>query len=77
MSLDLETKLYYKQYDIDYKVKGNGTAVHEADRLKLNLYFNLARRAEELTTIDFEIERQAQDKHRGRPRKQKEVKLES
>lgn len=58
MNLDLETKLYYKQYDIDYKVRGNGTAVHEADRLKLNLYFNPSRRAEELTAIDFEVERQ-------------------
>lgn len=58
MELDLESKLYYKQYDINYKVMGNGDTVHEADRMKLNLYFSLTRRAEDLSDIDFEIERQ-------------------
>ena len=48
MELDLASKLYYKQYDLEYEVRGNGDTVHKADRLKLNLYFNPVRRAEEL-----------------------------
>lgn len=58
MSLDLESRLYCKQYDLEYEVRGNGDTVHKADRLKLNLYFNPVRRAEELASLDIEIEQQ-------------------
>lgn len=29
--IDLDTKMFHKQYDIDYRVGGNGEAVHKAD----------------------------------------------
>jgi len=58
MALDLASKLYYKQYSLEYEVRGNGDTVHKADRLKLNLYFNPVRRAEELASLDIEIEQQ-------------------
>ncbi len=40
MSIDLDTKVFYKQYDIDYRVGGNGETVHKADKFKLNIYFD-------------------------------------
>lgn len=40
MKFDPETKLYYKQYDIDYEVNNNSKGVTHSDRLKLNLYYN-------------------------------------
>ena len=58
MSLDLKTMLYYKQYDLDYPVKGNGDVVHKADRMRLNLFFDAGRRTSDLLCIDAEIERQ-------------------
>lgn len=58
MDIDVKTRVYHKQYDIDYKVKGNGDTVHEADRMRLNLYFNAVRRAEDLSALDAEIEAQ-------------------
>ena len=35
MTFSKDTNLFYKQYDLDYKVQGNGEHVIEADRLKL------------------------------------------
>jgi hypothetical protein len=60
MDIDVKTRVYYKQYDIDYKVKGNGDTVHEADRMRLNLYFNAVRRGEDLSALDASIEAQRQ-----------------
>ena len=34
MTFSKDTNLFYKQYDLDYKVQGNGEHVIEADRLK-------------------------------------------
>lgn len=39
-------------------MKGNGEAKHKADRLKPDLFFNSARRAEDITNVDFDVERQ-------------------
>lgn len=58
MDIDVKTRIYYKQYEIGYKVKGNGDTVHEADRMRLNLYFNAVRRGEELSALDAAIEAQ-------------------
>jgi len=60
MDIDVKTRVYYKQYNIDYKVKGNGDTVHEADRMRLNLYFNAVRRGEDLSALDASIEAQRQ-----------------
>jgi len=60
MRIDAGTRIYHKQYDMLYEVVGKGDATIKADRLKLNLYFDAVRRAEELTTIDIAIESQRQ-----------------
>ncbi len=33
---DTESRLYYKQYALEYDVRGNGDSVHKADRMKLD-----------------------------------------
>ena len=58
MDIDVKTRVYYKQYELDYKVKGNGDTVHKADRMRLNLYFNAVRRGEDLSALDAAIEAQ-------------------
>lgn len=58
MDIDVKTRVYYKQYELDYKVKGNGDTVHMADRMRLNLYFNAVRRGEDLSALDAAIEAQ-------------------
>lgn len=58
MTIDPGTRLYYKQYDEEYKVLGGYGAEHKAKRMKLNLYFSAERRARELTNMDVEIETQ-------------------
>jgi hypothetical protein len=58
MDIDKDTRLYYKQYDLEYEVKGAGKSVKPADRLRLNLYFDPVRRSEELVTLDIDIKAQ-------------------
>jgi len=55
MVVDPDAKIYHKQYDIDYKVKGTGRTVKKSDRLKLNLYFDPMRRSLELMELDIAI----------------------
>ena len=55
MEIDPETKLYYKQYDLDYQIEGQCDNVKKAHKLKLNLYFDPGRRARELTDMDIAI----------------------
>lgn len=52
MEFDMKSKLYYKQYDIDYKVREKGNAIHKADRMKLDLFYDPFRRASDLTDIE-------------------------
>ena len=58
MSIDLDTKVFYKQYDIDYRVGGNGGAVHKADKFKLNIYFDPMKRGSDIMNLSAEIEMQ-------------------
>lgn len=58
MDIDVKTRVYHKQYEIDYEVKGNGDTVHKADKMRLNLYFNAVRRGEELSALDAAVEAQ-------------------
>jgi transposase len=60
MSIDAGTRLYHKSYDLVYRVVSKGGGTTQADRLKLNLYFDAVRRGQELTTIDIAIESQRQ-----------------
>lgn len=59
MSIDLDTKVFYKQYDIDYRVGGNGETVHKADKFKLNIYFDSMKRGgADIMNLSAEIEMQ-------------------
>ena len=55
MVVDPGAKVYYKQYDIDYKVESTGQAVKASKRLKLNLYFDPVRRGLELMELDIAL----------------------
>lgn len=58
MEVDEESRLYYRQYDLDYKVDVRQGCSKSADRLKLNLYFDPVRRSEQLMQLDIDIKRQ-------------------
>ena len=58
MEIDLDSKLYYKQYDIDYKVHGKGKSEKAASKMRLNLFFNPSRRSEGQINIDMKVEGQ-------------------
>jgi len=58
MELDTDTLIYYRQYDVDYQVSGTGQSMHNADRLKINIYLDPAQRSSELVIIDADIKTQ-------------------
>ena len=58
MEVDEGSRIYYRQYDIDYRVEVRPGVEKDADRLRLNLYFDPVRRSEELTSLDVAIKRQ-------------------
>jgi hypothetical protein len=58
MEVDEDSRIYYRQYDIDYRVEVRPGVEKDADRLRLNLYFDPVRRSEELTSLDVAIKRQ-------------------
>lgn len=60
MDIDVDSKLYYKQYDLDYEVRSKGDTIKKADRLKLNLYFNPTLRGEQQRTLDIKLAYQKQ-----------------
>lgn len=60
MTFSKDTNLFYKQYDLDYKVQGNGEHVIEADRLKLNVYFDIHKRADDLAQVQMAITAQTE-----------------
>lgn len=58
LEIDTASRIYYKQYDMEYDVAGKGGAVIKAEKLKLNLCFDAAQRAEQLTDLDIAIKMQ-------------------
>lgn len=58
MEVDEDRHLYYRQYDLDYKVDVRKDCTKDADRLKLNLYFDPVRRSGLLMELDISISRQ-------------------
>lgn len=58
MDYDARNALFYRQYDCDYAVKGNGDNTIKADRLKINLYFSPVGRANAITAMQTQIEEQ-------------------
>ena len=60
MSFSKDPNLFYKQYNLDYKVQGNGNHVIDADRLKLNVYFAIHKRADDLARVQMAITTQTE-----------------
>lgn len=60
MSFSKDTNLFYKQYNLDYKVQGNGNHIIDADRLKLNIYFDIHKRADDLARVQMAITNQTE-----------------
>jgi hypothetical protein len=61
MEIDSDMRLYFQQFDIDYAVESAavvGGGVKKSDRLKLNLYFDVIRRGEELMNLEIDIKLQ-------------------
>ena len=58
MEIDAEERIYYKQYDLEYQIEGKRENVKQADKLKLNLYFDPVRRGQELIDLDIAIKSQ-------------------
>jgi len=60
MTLAKKENLYYAQYGMDYTVHGKGDALIKADKYRLNLYFNPAKRAEAMCDIQHAVDEQAE-----------------
>lgn len=58
MEADEDSRICYRQYDIDYRMEVCAGAEKDADRLRFNLYFDPFRLSEELTSLDVAIKRQ-------------------
>lgn len=55
MQVDPEERIYYLQKDLDYQIEDADGQLTQADRLKLNLYFDPMRRGNELTDLDIAL----------------------
>jgi hypothetical protein len=64
MAIDPDARIYHKQYEIEYGVKGTGQYVRKSDRLRLNLYFDPIRRGIELTELDITLSYQEAALHK-------------
>ena len=60
MTFSKDTNLFYRQYSLDYQVLGNGEHVIKADRMKLNLYFDIHKRADDLARVQMAITTQTE-----------------
>ena len=58
MEIDPEERIYFKQYDLEYQIEGKRDNIKQADRLKLNLYFDPVRRGHELIDLDIAVKNQ-------------------
>jgi hypothetical protein len=53
MKVDPETKIFYKQYEIDYTLKSSNSENKTIHKLKLNLYFDPSRRIQEMLELEL------------------------
>lgn len=58
MEINPEERIYFKQYDLEYQIEGKRDNIKQADRLKLNLYFDPVRRGHELVDLDIAVKNQ-------------------
>lgn len=60
MEIDPIERIYYKQFDLEYQIEGKRDNVKQADKLKLNLYFDPVRRGHELIDLNIAVKAQAE-----------------
>ena len=60
MEIDPVERIYYKQFDLEYQIEGKRDNVKQADKLKLNLYFDPVRRGHDLIDLDIAVKAQAE-----------------
>jgi len=58
MELDAAERIYYKQYELEYQIAGKRDNIKQADKLRLNLYFDPVRRSRELIDLDIVLNEQ-------------------
>ena len=58
MEIDAAERIYYKQYELEYRIEGKRDNVKKADKLRLNLYFDPVRRSQELIDLDVALKEQ-------------------
>lgn len=58
MEIDPQERIYFKQFDLEYQIEGKRDNVKQADKLRLNLYFDPVRRSQELIDLDIAIQAQ-------------------
>lgn len=61
MEIDPETRLYMARFPLEYKVMDDAGNTREADRLRLNLYFDPVRRGAELVGLDIAVKEQREE----------------
>lgn len=61
MSVDRETQLCYRQHDLDYTVISTNGRDRKADRLKLNVYLDIKRRAAILLDLRISLDTQKEE----------------
>lgn len=60
MEIDPVERIYYKQFEREYQIEGRRDNIKKADTLRLNLYFDPIRRAQELIDLDIAVKAQAE-----------------
>ena len=55
MEFDLDSELYFKQYDCEYQIENSKGGIISSKALKLNLYFNPFHRCADLSNLEKEI----------------------
>ncbi|MBO6286067.1 MAG: transposase [Bacilli bacterium] len=58
MEVDSAERIYFKQYELEYRIEGKRDSVKKADKLRLNLYFDPVRRSQELIDLDVALKEQ-------------------
>ena len=58
MEVDPAERIYFKQYELEYRVEGKHDNVKKSDKLRLNLYFDPVRRSQELIDLDVALKEQ-------------------
>lgn len=58
MEIDPTERIYFKQYELEYQIEGKRDNIKQADKLRLNLYFDPVRRGQELIDLDITLAEQ-------------------